>query len=70
MEKFKILVNEVEASTIEADKFYIDHNMQAGKRLFTCLMNIERKCKIAREELSEERKKVREQRQIQNGRNI
>ena len=41
---------------------YIQENMQAGKRYFASLMEIQRKCKAAREELSVERKTVREKR--------
>ncbi len=69
MEKFKDLVNEVQVASANADKFYIDDNMQAGKRFFASLMSIERKCKIAREELSIARQKIRESRQQDNGRN-
>ena len=66
MEQFKVLVAEVNNAALEADKFYIDENMQAGKRFFASLMEIERKCKIAREELSEKRKIIRERRQQRN----
>lgn len=66
MEKFKELIAETENATLQADKFYVDENMQAGKRLFESLMNIERKCKTAREELSVARKIIREQRQQKN----
>lgn len=66
MNNFKELKAEVEKATIEADKFYVNENMQAGKRLFASLMNIERKCKAAREELSVTRKTIRESREKQN----
>ncbi len=66
MENFKDLKAEVEIASTNADKFYIDDNMQAGKRLFASLMAIERKCKSAREELSISRQKIREQRQEKN----
>ena len=62
MEKFKELEQEFEQAKIEADKFYINENMQAGKRFFASLMDIQRKCKIAREELSEKRCQIRKQR--------
>ena len=68
MEQFKGLVAEVNKAALEADKFYIDENMQAGKRYFASLMEIERKCKLAREELSENRKIIRERRQQRNDR--
>ena len=63
MEKFKELEKEFEQAKIEADKFYVNDNMQAGKRFFACLMDIQRKCKGAREELSERRQEIRKQRQ-------
>ena len=66
MENFKNLKEEFDTASANADKFYIDENMQAGKRLFASLMKIERKCKEAREELSSTRKKIREQRQQKN----
>lgn len=62
MDKFKELVEEMETAKIEADKFFINDNMQAGKRYFASLMRINAKCKSAREELSDARKNVREQR--------
>ena len=68
MEKFKNLKEEFDTASANADKFYIDENMQAGKRLFSSLMKIERKCKEARDELSVTRKKIREQRQRKNDR--
>lgn len=67
MNNFKELKFEVEKATIEADKFYVNENMQAGKRLFASLMAIERKCKAAREELSATRKVIRTSRGQQNG---
>jgi len=64
MEKFKELVDEVNRAAIEADKFYVNENMQAGKRFYSSLMNISRLCKAAREELSISRKEVRIKRNI------
>lgn len=66
MDNFIDLKEEVKKATAEADKFYINENMQAAKRLFASLMSIERKCKSAREELSEARKTIRERREKQN----
>lgn len=66
MNNFKELKAEVDKATIEADKFYTNENMQAGKRFFASLMRIERKCKAAREELSTTRKTIRESREKQN----
>ena len=62
MEKFRELKQEMEIAEVEAEKFFINENMQAGKRYFASLMEIQRKCKAAREELSVERKTVREKR--------
>ena len=66
MEQFRGLVAEVNKAAMEADKFFIDENMQAGKRYFASLMEIERKCKAARGELSKTRKVIRERRQQRN----
>lgn len=63
MKKFKELVDEVNYAAVQADKFYVADNMQAARRLFASLMTIDKKCKIAREELSAARKIVRERRQ-------
>lgn len=63
MKKFIELQEEFEQAKIEADKFYVNENMQAGKRYFASLMTIQRKCKIAREELSERRQQIRKKRQ-------
>lgn len=68
MENFKNLKEEFDIASTNADKFYIDENMQAGKRLFASLMEIDRKNKLAREELSSKRKEIREQRQQKNDR--
>ena len=65
MDSFKKMVTLVEAAKIEADKFYITENMQAGKRYFSLLMEISRQCKSAREDLSEERKRIRKERKNQ-----
>lgn len=62
MDKFKELKEEVAIAEVEAEKFYINENLQAGKRFFASLMRIQAKCKAAREELSTERKQVREKR--------
>ncbi len=66
MKQYKELVAEVDVASTNADKFYVDSNMQAGKRLFASLMEIERKCKSAREELSIARKKIRDERRDRN----
>lgn len=62
MESFKSLVDKVDRAKSEADKFYVNENMQAGKRYFALLMGIQKDCKLAREELSVRRKTIREQR--------
>lgn len=66
MKEFNNLVAEVNKAAKEADKFYLQENMQAAKRLFALLMAIGRQCKVAREELSQSRKEIREKRQKQN----
>lgn len=63
MKKFNELAEEMEVAKVEGDKFYVNDNMQAGKRFFASLMSVERKCKAAREELSEARRDLREERQ-------
>ena len=68
MKEFNSLVAKVNEAAKEADKFYVDENMQAGKRFFALLMETERQCKVAREELSKARKIVRERRKTQNER--
>lgn len=62
MDKFKELVEEMEIAKVEADKFFVNDNMQAGKRYFASLMRIQAKGKVAREELSTARQLIREQR--------
>ena len=64
MEELQALVEEMEIAKLEGDKFYINENLQAGKRYFASLMNIERKCKAARVSLSKARAEVRERRGI------
>lgn len=64
MKSFKEMSDLVEMAKVEADKFYVNENMQAGSRYFQLLMEISRKCKEAREDLSVERKKVRETRKM------
>lgn len=64
MDNFNELVLEVEKAKQHADKFYADDNLSAGKRLFSSLMEISRKCKKAREELSEQRKHIKRERGI------
>ena len=61
MEKFKELVAELEVAKVEADKTYVNANMQAAKRLFASLMRVEVKGKIARKELSAFRNKIQDQ---------
>lgn len=67
MEAYKKLRTDIMNAGDDADKFYVNENMQAGKRLFSKLMNIERQCKEARVELSNTRKIIRERRK--HGRN-
>lgn len=62
MNKFQELKEEVAMAEVEAEKFFINENMQAGKRYFASLMRIQAKCKDARKELSESRKTVRDKR--------
>ena len=62
MDKFKELAEEMKVAEMEAEKFFINENMQAGKRYFASLMRIQSKCKAAREELSTERKTIRDKR--------
>lgn len=62
MRKFKELEKLIEETKIEADKFFIHDNMQAGKRYFAMLMDIQRRCKDARIELSTRRAEIRKQR--------
>lgn len=62
MDKFKNLIEELDVAKVEADKFFLNENMQAGKRYFASLMNITKKCKAARVELSAARAKIRKER--------
>lgn len=64
MERFEALIEKIDKTKEDADKFYTDDNLQAGKRLFAALMDISRSCKDAREELSERRKIIRNERGI------
>lgn len=62
MNKFQELKKEMAIAEVEAEKFFINENMQAGKRYFASLMRVQAKCKAAREELSVSRKTVRDKR--------
>lgn len=64
MNAFKEMADLVDMAKVEADKFYVNENMQAGSRYFQMLMEISRKCKEAREHLSAERKRIKQERKI------